>query len=236
MKDRLAQLKEASDVGGDDIEVPVDNEAFMEDFFAQIEDIRSSIDKIDQSVTEIKQLYSTILSSPTSDQKTQDDLEAVTNEIKKSANNARNKLKSIEHQLETNKDERASADLRIRKSQHPGNRLQRPQWRLHHRRLRPLGRAIGGLHLARPHLRQSSSPSGPARWKGFGHFTELALFSQSLPNALLERPTANQSGFSYSNVHEQEKLTCVLPGHRAGEGGGIATPDDDHPWPATVIC
>lgn len=83
-----------SDAGGDDIEVPVESEAFMDDFFAQIEDIRSSIDKIDESVTEIKKLYSTILSAPTSDQKTQDDVEALTNEIKKSANNARNKLKS----------------------------------------------------------------------------------------------------------------------------------------------
>uniref|UniRef100_A0A672IBQ1 t-SNARE coiled-coil homology domain-containing protein n=1 Tax=Salarias fasciatus TaxID=181472 RepID=A0A672IBQ1_SALFA len=69
----------------------------MDDFFAQIEDIRSSIDKIDESVTEIKKLYSTILSAPTSEQKTQDDLEALTNEIKKSANNARNKLKSESH-------------------------------------------------------------------------------------------------------------------------------------------
>ncbi|XP_028309760.1 syntaxin-3 [Gouania willdenowi] len=118
MKDRLAQLKEKSDSGGDDVSVPVENEAFMDNFFAQIEDIRTSIDKIDESVTEIKKLYSTILSAPTSDQKTQDDLEAQTNEIKKSANNARNKLKSIERQLESNTDERASADLRIRKSQH----------------------------------------------------------------------------------------------------------------------
>ncbi|XP_031722931.1 syntaxin-3 [Anarrhichthys ocellatus] len=117
MKDRLAQLKEKSDAGGDDIEVPVENEAFMDDFFNQAEDIRSSIDKIDESVTEIKKLYSTILSAPTSEQKTQDDVEALTNEIKKSANNARNKLKSIERQLESNTDERASADLRIRKSQ-----------------------------------------------------------------------------------------------------------------------
>uniref|UniRef100_A0A3Q2Q7W9 Syntaxin 3a n=1 Tax=Fundulus heteroclitus TaxID=8078 RepID=A0A3Q2Q7W9_FUNHE len=87
------------------------------------ENIRTSIDKIDESVTEIKKLYSTILSAPTSDQspewlKTQDDVETLTNEIKKSANNARNKLKSIERQLESNTDERASADLRIRKSQH----------------------------------------------------------------------------------------------------------------------
>ncbi|XP_053274228.1 syntaxin-3 isoform X2 [Pleuronectes platessa] len=90
----------------------------MDDFFAQIEDIRVSVDKVDGSITEIKKLYSTILSAPTSDQKTQDDVEAVTNEIKKSANNARNKLKSIERQLESNTDDRASADLRIRKSQH----------------------------------------------------------------------------------------------------------------------
>ncbi|XP_014877796.1 syntaxin-3-like [Poecilia latipinna] len=118
MKDRLAQLKEKSDPGGDDIQVPVENEAFMDDFFAQIEDIRTSIDKVDESVTEIKKLYSSILSAPTPDQKTQDDVETLTNEIKKSANNARNKLKSIERQLESNTDERASADLRIRKSQH----------------------------------------------------------------------------------------------------------------------
>ncbi|XP_059199441.1 syntaxin-3 [Centropristis striata] len=117
MKDRLAQLKEKSDAGGDDIEIPVENEAFMDDFFNQIEDIRSSIDKIEESVTEIKKLYSSILSAPTPDQKTQDDVEALTNEIKKSANNARNKLKSIERQLESNTDDRASADLRIRKSQ-----------------------------------------------------------------------------------------------------------------------
>uniref|UniRef100_A0A8D3AW26 Syntaxin-3 n=1 Tax=Scophthalmus maximus TaxID=52904 RepID=A0A8D3AW26_SCOMX len=96
----------------------MENQAFMDDFFAQIEDIRISIDKIDESITDIKKLYSTILSAPTSEQKTQDDVEALTNEIKKSANNARNKLKSIEQQLESNTDDRSSADLRIRKSQH----------------------------------------------------------------------------------------------------------------------
>ncbi|KAL3067614.1 hypothetical protein OYC64_017359 [Pagothenia borchgrevinki] len=116
MKDRLAQLKEKSDTGSDDVEIPVENQAFMDDFFAQIEDIRTSIDKIDESVTEIKKLYSTILSAASSEQKTQDEVEAVTNEIKKSANNARNKLKSIEGQLEK-ADEKASADVRIRKSQ-----------------------------------------------------------------------------------------------------------------------
>lgn len=91
-------------------------------FVFQIEDIRTSIEKIDENVTEIKKVFSTILSAPTSDQsktnthieyflpvavlciiliwylspsvESQDDLEALTCEIKKSANNARNKLKS----------------------------------------------------------------------------------------------------------------------------------------------
>ncbi|XP_053091578.1 syntaxin 3b isoform X3 [Pangasianodon hypophthalmus] len=90
----------------------------MDDFFSQIEEIRISIDKIDENVAEVKKLYSVILSAPTSDQKTQDDLEALTNDIKKMANNARNKLKTIERDLETGEEERVSADMRIRKSQH----------------------------------------------------------------------------------------------------------------------
>ncbi|XP_051505561.1 syntaxin 3b isoform X4 [Myxocyprinus asiaticus] len=118
MKDRLEQLKATCDHDDDDVEIAVDNPAFMDEFFAQIEDIRNSIDKIDENVAEVKKLYSVILSAPTSDQKTQDDLEALTNEIKKMANNARNKLKTIERNLETEEMERVSADMRIRKSQH----------------------------------------------------------------------------------------------------------------------
>ncbi|XP_036373264.1 syntaxin-3 [Megalops cyprinoides] len=118
MKDRLQQLKETCDRDDtEEVQVAVDNAAFMDEFFSQIEEIRISIDKIDENVVEVKKLYSVILSAPTPDQKIQDDLEAVTNEIKKLANNARNKLKSIERNLETN-EERVSADMRIRKSQH----------------------------------------------------------------------------------------------------------------------
>ncbi|XP_051557869.1 syntaxin-3-like isoform X1 [Myxocyprinus asiaticus] len=117
MKDRLEQLKSKSDQTPDDVEVPVENKEFMDEFFTQIEEIRSSIDQIDEKVVEIKRLYSVILSAPTSDQKTQDELEAVTNEIKKLANNARNKLKSIEQSLASNTEERVSADVRIKKSQ-----------------------------------------------------------------------------------------------------------------------
>uniref|UniRef100_A0A3Q2DEW4 Syntaxin 3b n=1 Tax=Cyprinodon variegatus TaxID=28743 RepID=A0A3Q2DEW4_CYPVA len=91
---RLQQSKATCDQDDDEVEIAVDNAAFMDEFFSQIEDIRNSIDKIDQNVAEVKKLYSVILSAPTSDQKTQDDLEAITNDIKKMANNARNKLKS----------------------------------------------------------------------------------------------------------------------------------------------
>ncbi|XP_062381468.1 syntaxin 3b isoform X2 [Sardina pilchardus] len=119
MKDRLEQLKATCDTDdADDVEIAVDNAAFMDEFFSQIEDIRGSIDKIDENVVEVKKLYSVILSAPTSEQKTQDDLEALTNDIKKMANNARNKLKTIERNLETDQEERVSADMRIRKSQH----------------------------------------------------------------------------------------------------------------------
>uniref|UniRef100_A0A3P9JMR7 Syntaxin-3 n=1 Tax=Oryzias latipes TaxID=8090 RepID=A0A3P9JMR7_ORYLA len=107
------------DQDDEEVEIAVDNAAFMDEFFSQIEDIRGSIDKIDENVAEVKKLFSVILSAPTSDQKTQDDLEAITNDIKKMANNARNKLKTIERNLESEQQqERVSADMRIRKSQH----------------------------------------------------------------------------------------------------------------------
>ncbi|XP_049340452.1 syntaxin 3b isoform X5 [Astyanax mexicanus] len=118
MKDRLEQLKATCDQDDDEVEIAVDNAAFMDEFFSQIEDIRNSIDKIDENVAEVKKLYSVILSAPTSDQKTQDELESLTNDIKKMANNARNKLKTIERNLESDEEERVSADMRIRKSQH----------------------------------------------------------------------------------------------------------------------
>uniref|UniRef100_A0A4W5MHR4 Syntaxin-3 n=1 Tax=Hucho hucho TaxID=62062 RepID=A0A4W5MHR4_9TELE len=112
------QYLQTCDNDDEEVEIAIDNAAFMDDFFSQIEDIRISIDKIDENVSEVKKLYSVILSAPTSDQKTQDDLEAVTNDIKKMANNARNKLKTIERNLESEEEERISADVRIRKSQH----------------------------------------------------------------------------------------------------------------------
>nr|XP_033776827.1 syntaxin-3 isoform X3 [Geotrypetes seraphini] len=89
----------------------------MDDFFLQIEEIRQNIDKISDNVEGAKKIYSVILSAPIPEQKTKDDLEQLTTDIKKLANNVRNRLKSMEQSMERD-DTRSSADLRIRKSQH----------------------------------------------------------------------------------------------------------------------
>ncbi|XP_064019434.1 syntaxin-3 isoform X3 [Pogoniulus pusillus] len=119
MKDRLEQLKAKQDADDDteELEIAVDNTAFMDEFFSEIEETRQNIDKISENVEEAKKLYSVILSAPIPEQKTKDDLEQLTTDIKKMANSVRNKLKSMERNIEQDED-RSSADLRIRKSQH----------------------------------------------------------------------------------------------------------------------
>ncbi|KFW75429.1 Syntaxin-3, partial [Manacus vitellinus] len=101
----------------EELEIAVDNTAFMDEFFSEIEETRQNIDKISENVEEAKKLYSLILSAPIPEQKTKDDLEQLTAEIKKMANSVRNKLKSMERNIEQD-EARSSADLRIRKSQH----------------------------------------------------------------------------------------------------------------------
>nr|XP_044990547.1 syntaxin-3 isoform X1 [Jaculus jaculus] len=105
------------DDDADEVEIAVDNTAFMDEFFSEIEETRLNIDKISEHVEEAKKLYSIILSAPIPEPKTKDDLEKLTAEIKKRANNVRNKLKSMEKHIEED-EVRSSADLRIRKSQH----------------------------------------------------------------------------------------------------------------------
>ncbi|XP_067916270.1 syntaxin-3-like [Heterodontus francisci] len=101
----------------DDIEICIDNNAFMDEFFGQIEEIRRDIEKITSNVEDVKRIHSVILSAPMTEQKTKDDLEQLTVEIKKLANSVRSKLKSIEQNIEQN-EICSSADMRIRKSQH----------------------------------------------------------------------------------------------------------------------
>lgn len=123
-KDRLAALKAAQsdddDVGPDDVTVNVEGrDGFMDEFFAEVEEIREMIDKIQANVEEVKKKHSSILSAPQTDEKVKQELEDLMADIKKTANKVRAKLKVIEQNIEqeehTNK---SSADLRIRKTQH----------------------------------------------------------------------------------------------------------------------
>ncbi|XP_066995744.1 syntaxin-1A isoform X1 [Anabrus simplex] len=123
-KDRLAALKAAQsdddDVGPDDHPVDVEGrDGFMDEFFAEVEEIREMIEKIQANVEEVKKKHSDILSAPQTDEKVKQELEDLMADIKKTANKVRAKLKVIEQNIEqeehTNK---SSADLRIRKTQH----------------------------------------------------------------------------------------------------------------------
>merc|ERR1719275_316462 len=91
----------------------------MDEFFAEVEDIRNSIDKIQANVEEVKRKHSAILSAPQTDDKMKQDLDDMMADIKKTANKVRAKLKVIEQSIEADESvNKASADLRIRKTQH----------------------------------------------------------------------------------------------------------------------
>jgi len=122
-RDRLAALKAAQsdddDVGAaDDMAVNM-GDGKMDEFFAEVEDIRNSIDKIQANVEEVKRKHSAILSAPQTDDKMKQDLDDMMADIKKTANKVRAKLKVIEQSIEADESvNKASADLRIRKTQH----------------------------------------------------------------------------------------------------------------------
>ncbi|XP_035114089.1 syntaxin-2 isoform X1 [Callithrix jacchus] len=119
MRDRLPDLTACSKNDDGDTVVVVEKDHFMEDFFRQVEEIRNSIDKITQYVEEVKKNHSIILSAPNPEGKIKEELEDLNKEIKKTANKIRAKLKSIEQSFEQDESgNRASADLRIRRTQH----------------------------------------------------------------------------------------------------------------------
>jgi len=120
-KDRLQALKAAQsddDDGADDIGVNVEGSR-MDDFFHDVEQIRSDIDLIQNKVENVKHKHSAILSAPQTDEKMKQELEDLMSDIKKTANKVRAKLKVIEQNIEQDeKINKASAELRIQKTQH----------------------------------------------------------------------------------------------------------------------
>jgi len=120
-RDRLQALKAAQneeDDGGADMEVNMEG-GRMDEFFSEVEDIRENIDKIQLNVDEVKRKHSAILSAPQTDEKMKQELDDLMSDIKKTANKVRAKLKVIEQSIEQEERvNKASADLRIRKTQH----------------------------------------------------------------------------------------------------------------------
>ncbi|XP_060552989.1 syntaxin-like, partial [Ruditapes philippinarum] len=120
-KDRLPALKatQSDDDEAEEVQVGVDSGGFMDEFFAQVEEIRQMIDKIASNVEEVKMKHSTILSAPQTDDKTKEELEEWMNDIKRTANKVRAKLKVIEQNIEQEEhSSKSTADLRIRKTQY----------------------------------------------------------------------------------------------------------------------
>ncbi|XP_035477608.2 syntaxin-1A isoform X2 [Scophthalmus maximus] len=85
----------------------------------EVEEIRGFIESLAEKVEEVKRQHSAILASPNPDEKTKAELEDLMADIKKLANKVRSKLKSILQTIEQEEGQnRSSADLRIRKTQH----------------------------------------------------------------------------------------------------------------------
>uniref|UniRef100_A0A672SU61 Syntaxin-1B n=1 Tax=Sinocyclocheilus grahami TaxID=75366 RepID=A0A672SU61_SINGR len=111
-------LSQAKDSDDDEEVVHVDRDHFMDEFFEQVEEIRGCIEKLSEDVEQVKKQHSAILAAPNPDEKTKQELEDLTADIKKTANKVRSKLKAIEQSIEQEEGlNRSSADLRIRKTQ-----------------------------------------------------------------------------------------------------------------------
>ncbi|XP_053277917.1 syntaxin-1A isoform X1 [Pleuronectes platessa] len=120
MKDRMLELRHGKETTEEEDEVAVGMEkGFMDEFFEQVEEIRGFIESLAEKVEEVKRKHSAILASPNPDEKTKAELEDLMADIKKLANKVRSKLKSIQNTIEQEEGQnRSSADLRIRKTQH----------------------------------------------------------------------------------------------------------------------
>uniref|UniRef100_V5HAF0 Putative syntaxin 1a n=1 Tax=Ixodes ricinus TaxID=34613 RepID=V5HAF0_IXORI len=124
IKDRISALKAAQtdddDMDGDVTVVLDTAPTFMEEFFAEVEEIAQNIDKIEKIVHEMKRKHSAILSSPLQDEKMKQDLEDLMADVKRIANKVRMKLKLMEQNIdqEDHLVGSRSAELRIRKTQH----------------------------------------------------------------------------------------------------------------------
>ncbi|CAF2131621.1 unnamed protein product [Rotaria magnacalcarata] len=115
---RAAQNTEDSDTDGAYVALNMeDNSRFMSDFFAHVDSLRTNIDKISELVDEVKRLHSTILAAPQADDRTKEELEEKMADIKKLANDVRQRLKKMEDDQEQPSQSKIQALPRMQKAQ-----------------------------------------------------------------------------------------------------------------------
>lgn len=118
MRDRLADLT-ANSNNAEDVTVTPESNIHMEGFFKMVEEVRGLVGKISSQVEEVGRKHSAILSAPNPEQRTKDELEHLTNDIRSNANTVRAKLKTMQDGLSQDENANsASVDQRIQKNQY----------------------------------------------------------------------------------------------------------------------
>jgi len=122
-RDRMAAMQAQAYFGEeDDYNIPIDDDDHgpMQDFFREIEEMRETANRVRQEIDKTKKLQNDILSAPSVDQKSKQELEDTMNSIKKKANTIRTGLKKMEVAIEQEEQNNpsAGAQLRMKKTQH----------------------------------------------------------------------------------------------------------------------
>ncbi|KAG0717004.1 Syntaxin-1A [Chionoecetes opilio] len=122
IRDRLAELQAAQDEEDKDVCVAVEvtaEQASMDHFFVQIQEVLEETCKLEEAVSQVRKKHSEILSSSQSDPNLTRELDDLTAAIKRSGTRVNTKLKEIAPRL-VEENEKHSADVRIRRTQHGG--------------------------------------------------------------------------------------------------------------------
>ncbi|XP_034752477.1 syntaxin-2-like isoform X2 [Etheostoma cragini] len=115
----LSSASPQEDTQQDDMTETTESTVNMEEFFKTVGEVRSLIEKTSCQAEEVQNRYGAILSTPNPDRKIKDELQMLNSETKKNADLVRDKLKSMQKNLDVDdNNKRASVIQRIQKNQH----------------------------------------------------------------------------------------------------------------------
>lgn len=103
-----------------EVTITVDEkESQMSEFFIEVEEIMQCLERIESTVEEVGKKYNAVLSTPQTDTKLSEEIESLTNDIKRLANKVRSKLKIMEQDIDAEeKENETSATYRMKHTQH----------------------------------------------------------------------------------------------------------------------